>query len=987
MERGDVSAPGQEYDVDEADRSTSRSIQRSEAFHSAKAELLDLARRQLDKIGIAVGHLPKAMPFTLSTYHSGPAMDRKLPSLSDEVGQASKASKEASITRPELLSAIEDREVFDLHYISLTERVLASWTSGGRRRNVLRLRCVLGSLDFYRERFSQAYSKFTALPEEYSEQGWSIIEASHLAKQLECHSRLGKAFTRAWVSVVVALLETIPKTFRMEKQSQDTSLRWLNPSFLYSQLREHTQDYSQEIPLSRFDPINIIVKDQVARVAKGLSQDGTQLTATIENRSDCSVEVDDIRVCLVNGAGKEMWFTSGRAELAHGSSDIALSCHLFSEPGRYMVDVSQIRLAKVILQYMHRKSKESPRDANYVTVLEDGDALHASMELSRQVQLDQSRRCTMSIWTGRNEMQRMVIRLFNKDSGTRVVGLLEAKLEEDMGSQLITLTVNEERELSLTNLPAQTLVKLLFPLHEIRGAADGTLKFLAELDYYNQRKAAPSRKRQVRTEVALPVGLPLGVNVQDFFRSDQLFSKFLISAGSGGLLRLGSVHLECEDVTSKEDAPFEILDPIRKSEPVVTPSQAASYLFAIRRSKNKGKNTAAGPINRNLRLTLSYRTLLEEAIQIVLYQLECVLVRQNEATEHISIAHQRCLRRALELYVATQADLTALYRKGRLHFALRSEKQWRHIYRQWAGMQDTEEEDRIHKIVQDTLAASQDEGGSELQVEWRELSLLVDVPRMKMINAVTIQLCERTEPVRIGQVVKAKISIETSFYWDEEEVGEQAKSEVVDEAGDDQVPKVNGHKVKEAAEHDDDDDDDDAASFQDAQSEASNGQRSHSRSPLMLDKKNLSPSSAKQPLPLPPSTISLSIDIHCDYVNWLLVGSKRVVNTIHPPGPLQEEYSEVTRSEVDFSLIAIQSGSICFPSVTIWPLADPIETTPPSHAHRDKESNAIQYEKEKRRMEQLQRLTCDTHITNEAETVTVLPALKGAERKTYWINL
>lgn len=149
IERGDVSAPGMDDDNDNPEKSpSSRAMegQLSAAFHSAKAELLDLARRQLDKIGVAVGHLPNAIPFSLSLRHGDSTTERELPPLPDQE-KTLKAAKDGVITRQELLSAIESRQVFDLHYVSLTERVLAGWVSGGRRRNVLRLRSVLGSLD------------------------------------------------------------------------------------------------------------------------------------------------------------------------------------------------------------------------------------------------------------------------------------------------------------------------------------------------------------------------------------------------------------------------------------------------------------------------------------------------------------------------------------------------------------------------------------------------------------------------------------------------------------------------------------------------------------------------------------------------------------------------------------------------------------------------------------------------------------------------
>lgn len=144
--RGDMSPLSGDVDLEEKTNGTTKQVndaRLSAAFHSAKAELLDLARRQLDKVGIAVGHLPSNLPFSLSLPHHINSRDRQLPPIPDE--KQDDALKR--ITRQELLSAIDSREVFDLHYISLTERIISSWNSGGRIRNVKRLRCIIGSLD------------------------------------------------------------------------------------------------------------------------------------------------------------------------------------------------------------------------------------------------------------------------------------------------------------------------------------------------------------------------------------------------------------------------------------------------------------------------------------------------------------------------------------------------------------------------------------------------------------------------------------------------------------------------------------------------------------------------------------------------------------------------------------------------------------------------------------------------------------------------
>jgi hypothetical protein len=148
IERGDIAAPG----MTDADGSVDRSIegQLSAAFHAAKADLLELARAQLDLIGMATGHLPTTLPFS----RSQPATERDLPAVpADEAQRDLPALPEEAkksigkMTRQELQQAVESCEIFDLHFVTLTERVIACSESAGRRESVLQLRAVLASLN------------------------------------------------------------------------------------------------------------------------------------------------------------------------------------------------------------------------------------------------------------------------------------------------------------------------------------------------------------------------------------------------------------------------------------------------------------------------------------------------------------------------------------------------------------------------------------------------------------------------------------------------------------------------------------------------------------------------------------------------------------------------------------------------------------------------------------------------------------------------
>ena len=111
------------------------------AFDAVQGELLELARTQLDKIGITAGHLPSTPPFTIG-----------LPSAvvnpnTVHVEPVTPSTRGPPISRPDLLAAISSRDEFDKLYFATTHRAIKTYTSAGRGRFALKLHASLGALE------------------------------------------------------------------------------------------------------------------------------------------------------------------------------------------------------------------------------------------------------------------------------------------------------------------------------------------------------------------------------------------------------------------------------------------------------------------------------------------------------------------------------------------------------------------------------------------------------------------------------------------------------------------------------------------------------------------------------------------------------------------------------------------------------------------------------------------------------------------------
>lgn len=1002
IERGDVRAPG----MDDQDMSQSAlrqaadrigDAQLSSAFHAAKAELLDLALRQLDKIGISAGHLPNTAPFSLSMDGQfAIETERELPPLPDNEKHLSAQAN--VISRQELLDAIKNREVFDIRYIALAERVLTSFVSGRKKRNVLRLRCVLSSLDYFRGRYAKAFSSFASLSEAYADADWLHVEALHLARHLACHEKLEKPLDRAWVSVVLSLLKA--RISDMKVIEHDSSTSWLDGANLYSILQKQSKSFEQEVPISCFEPLEVYVSSQPTQPAYA-EEDGAQLMATVENHTSAKIRVDDVRVCIIDGQGRELWFTSGKTSLVRGRSLVRVICPACSDAGIYTLDVTQIRLGKIIFQYAARqKGKEVPlmsiaRRSTLIHVREDGDQFDMNMDWMPHVHLDRSRMAVLRIDTGRNKATQVVLRVAHRNGGRPVRGTSEARLHKTKLTGSATLQYDKQSDaIVLTNLAAHTKYAIFVPFHEVQGVSDGLLHIIADAEYWSSPTKAPSMtaSRRIRRESRLSVGLPLGVNVQDFFRHECLLSKFLVSAGNNGPLCLGSVELRSDEeegtqAENKHATSWTITTPPLQPRCAVTVDEPASCAFAIRR------NTAfKGRERCTLRLTLAYRTAYEEGSALLLQALDGVCSENPDLPPGV----KRCIQGALVRRIQTDTNVEHYADEQRVSFQPFDERAWRRTCRQWGGITTATDLYHVVDILRQVfvtagkLAKRVDSEGASSDAErrdtqmfietpeqltWRRLSLPVEVPTMDMVNAVTIRLEEQV--VKVGVPVKATIDIATTFRWEDDAKPQEVDSkQTQSQAGGYLVPSSSDAESVSGRTNQDEDT---SSDFQDADYDvgaspkgeiARKGGGASNANGYKASSEDANQSAAA------PRTAHLSVDIQCDFVHWLLVGAKRaVINIPLPFSSAASVANTVIHRSVTLSLVALQSGPVPLPGVSIWLLSEPaLDVTPPSNVHRKAaESGLPASTSTGSSLAPQPVLSCDSYVTNEAERVHVLP--------------
>lgn len=768
--------------------SASTDDQLSPAFHSNKSELLDVARRQLDRMGIKAGHLPACEPFALPPSEDAlddsvsiAPVERDLPPLPDAavnsasesvgLGPAFVLDQKRGTSRPELQQAIESREHFDSHYLALCERILTGWKASSRTRDTLHVRTIVATLHYLRGKYQIAYENLLAVTEAYSTSKSAALERHSLAMQLECHAKLEKPRDRAWTAAALAALRLSVQDSSSGRSVEAEAAKWTDPMYLCEQLRSASLALGREVPISGFPLFSISLPRSSARLVE--TEDGSLLEVDVTSLLSCVQVVEDVRVCLVTGDGETLWFTSSKTELAPGSSRVELFCP-HPAHGLFMVDVTQIRLARFIFQYEHGAAA-SGKDALIVRVPKDGAAPSVSVRLPRRIDLDQPRAIELTVRSGRNDMDVAEFSI-TSSNGSALVGYSEAKLSEDArsnaGIQVVGVS-GSPSSVSITALRKESQAVIVLPLSQLpeTGILEAvvTLTYTSTSSHTSQRYAA-GKKRSLKIPVLLRTALPLGVNVQDFFRISCLVSKFTISAGGSGSLRLQPVTMVHDDAVADGEAhAYKVESCGSTREATVTPRQPATYVFRI---SKRGLADAAGRDSR-MRLTVEYRGLQEDAVCAAERALDA-LVEADAALEGLKTGTptRRLLQDALVVYVRERLDLPAFSITGQVRTGMLDRHWWRRERRWWG--QCTLDLEALLELVQATLDNIASGVSCNLFADeqiWQTLTIPVDVPTVDYVNAVTLSLgrCDsgssQSASVIVGQPIELTVSIETSTLW------------------------------------------------------------------------------------------------------------------------------------------------------------------------------------------------------------------------------
>ncbi|KAJ7063184.1 trafficking protein particle complex subunit 10 [Mycena amicta] len=687
------------------------------AFNASKGELLELARIQLDIIGVRVGHLPVRPPFCSTT---------QPPSSGAFAPDKPLSSKEVS-------EAINSRDAFYESYVVMTNRAIDMYAKAGRRKFALKLHGSLAALDVHRARLAEALTTYTSLPAHYSPHQWTSLESLMLSLALDTHAELNKSNDREWIHVLLSFLKTYVETAGLDVlMHKEDSVEYI--SKLVQAMKTSASELDSDL-LYPDHPAMSIRADATAKSAG--DKDGSFLNVLIHNRLPCDIPLDEVVAILSGRDSERLRFSTPVDSIPPGKSEVTLFCPT-SSAGTYVLESTEAHMAHVIFQWTHRKigtNKVPNARSNFSLVRIPRDLLAMDVRLHQPnlIELGRPPMLLVAIATGRNHVAKGSIKFRAPSVTFRYQHVTNAHKDGESFQA-------DPSCIPLSNLAEGCHLELLLPYSD--ASAFHAMRVDVEVAYVTE--AEPSITRALHLSRVVATTLPVSVNVQDFFRGDRLFSKFTVSTTSHQHVRISDAQLQLP-AGGLDGVKVVACSPQSRGVVTVTPAQPANFLFFT--------ESANGPVRESVKFRISYRMLREEVETLIESTVERVL--SNSAS-----------------LLAERVELV-----NRLVEALEQDSTWVDLYGVSGELMVPEtigELSHADDPLRQVIKLLREHKHPHPPVgKWREIKIPVDVPFMNIVAGAGIRLIppksalsEHTTPsLYAGQPIPATLTIHTSFHW------------------------------------------------------------------------------------------------------------------------------------------------------------------------------------------------------------------------------
>ncbi|KAL5596643.1 hypothetical protein BROUX41_006661 [Berkeleyomyces rouxiae] len=508
-----------------------------------------------------------------------------------------------SVNSSRLLAAALDRqEGFYRLYEMLTDKALRHYTISGYDSAVQTHMADLAVFKMHLGDYAAAALYLQVSIDFFGDRGWSMVELSLLVQYSKCLRQLG--WREEFVKIGLRLL-TKAAICRLEMLQPGTSMppqALIRPdlrviSGLVSELLSISKTLSVPQRIALVDFFSGAEISGPPEYLEGKDMFSLPLTFTSLLMEDIPIDSATLRLSSTAPGVQRtivLQISKDQVSTLKPGTSILKFAGSAAIPGHYKANHLILSSGKVQLIWDVASLQPSESDGlfkqPFITVFQRANAFDVDAAASSHTHLHTNNCVDITLSTGWNAVSSCEVIIRPASGGLRI-----------LTSEVILITPGvsfakkpESGYFKFSALEKQSKVTFRFPFSlETDGAMTITLRLEASYSTTDGTFAFARIKN-------IPVSLAVGVNVQDVFKHDALFSRFTVSSATPSPMRLFSSSLEESDIyTAKSNFVASEENPV-----VIFTKQPASVLYRISRADMPFTSSSAASMTLNLAYAL-----------------------------------------------------------------------------------------------------------------------------------------------------------------------------------------------------------------------------------------------------------------------------------------------------------------------------------------------------------------------------------------------
>ncbi|KAG6000327.1 hypothetical protein E4U21_005605 [Claviceps maximensis] len=692
-----------------------------------------------------------------------------------------------------LKTALDNSTDYYRLYEILTHKALVHFKVASHHHAEHVCEADMAVLKVHLKEYSAATSMFLQATPFFGISGWSNLELSMLIMYCTCLAELkmNSEYVRAALTLLIKSCSSermkrrkrpaVSSNSSTGKPSSAPMMTAADPSPI-REIAQRLFSLTRELPSEVKATLSNLFMD-VKLVGSPEYHDGSDscsLTISLRSLLPEEMKLDAAKLsitCIDGGPCREINFEAvGESVIVPGKNTISFKTNSVT-PGSYRITRLSLTSNNLLIHHEQDANQLPVRTSDVfknadVTLFQRATGLNVQLTSSKHISLGKNNALDLIVTPGWNALKSCEVRIRSTTGGLRLL-MTEAKLVgegEDVSSSTSFVKPSEPGAVFLGSIAPDAHVTVRFPYSVEQDLGDVSVR--VEATYVTEA----GETFHLAKSVLIPVSLAVGVNVQDVFKHNALFSRFNIETASSSPLRLlKSELLESELFGSSFGfAPANSV--------MIFPKQQAALLYKITRkagAKVQARAAGGSSSSRTLRLRLYY-SVLQREVEELIQQSVMAGLRETPLELYSMMTAARVLEETKRGLQAHDLERAALV--GQVTTAYLEDIAWAHHFR-GIGLVPGTKDDAATKLAEylDTWQKQHpcmpiSGSTTPSPISWENacsITIPVEVPCLSIVHTADIRIepsalddFEGGGTAIVNQVLPATLHLKWTRIWD-----------------------------------------------------------------------------------------------------------------------------------------------------------------------------------------------------------------------------